>query len=111
MTLQETDYGQFLAVLEEAQDALKAPMKERVAACMVVLPKAVERMAQIALYHTEIDDAFRALKVAVEVFLADVRKAQKMHPEVTYLSGQVRTGLNRVEEILQRMHRLHFQVK
>lgn len=111
--LVDRDYARFVAALERAQEAVKlAPTsKEKAAACMVALPDLVREVEQIAMYHTEIQDTFRTLKEYVEAFLSDVRKAQKMHPEVTYLSGQVRQALKRIEELLERMSRLHFQAK
>lgn len=97
-----------LDLVAEGRAALAAPAIERVHACLVALPKLVDALERVALYQTELRDVRNDLTAAVAILREEVRKAQALHPEVTYRSAQVRQALTKVTEILDRMERLIF---
>lgn len=98
-------------LVSEGRAALAAPAIERVHACLVVLPKLVDALERVALYQTELKDVRKDLSTAVGTLREEVRKAQELHPEVTYRSAQVRQALNKVTEILDRLDRLIYGVE
>lgn len=100
-----------LDLVAEGRSALAAPAIERVHAALTVLPKLVDALDRVALYQVELRQVRVDLTDAVKRLRDEVREAQKMHPEVTYRSAQVRKAMGDVNDILDRLDRLLYDGK
>lgn len=100
------DDGQLRDLLAEARHAQAAPPIERVSNMFVVFPKLVDALDHVCLYRTEFHDVRREMTVALGDFRTAVRKAQKVHPELTYNSGEIYKATLRLQTLGQKVERL-----
>lgn len=102
-----TEHDEYLLDLRaETHAALAAPAIERVSAALAVLPKLSAELDRQCLYRPELREVRREMSDAIERFRAEVRSAQKRHPEVTYNAAQVQAAFRDIERLLDKIDRL-----